>query len=143
MNIKIPSNKKCFLLFIGCVTTSEVMAKGQLNEEAVFDSINKIVAEHKIYATCLSLDSTSYQLVLTNWEREVDSAIEKIKSYKPSLTFIAKFKSAVATENLIDKNLSLADAMEYCHKNEEQVKKFYEFGHSRLSDAIGESTKSN
>jgi hypothetical protein len=111
------------------------------DETAIMQAVEKVVAEHKVYATCLSLEPTSFRIVQDNWAREVSQGAEALKALKPSPALVARFLVAVDSARLIDKDATLAVAMAFCQKNAAQVMKFHEFGFSRLSEAIDKAAK--
>ncbi len=111
------------------------------DESAILQSVEAVVAEHKIYATCFSLDSTAYQIVQENWLREVKQGAETLKGLNPSVAFMARFAYAVNPTRLLDEGMTISAAMAYCQKNEQQARKFHEFGFSHLADAIDQASK--
>ena len=111
------------------------------DDATLMKAVEKVVAEHKVYATCLSLEPTSYRIVHENWTREVSQGAEALKALNPSPALVARYIAAVDSARLIDKTMTLAAAMAYCEKNAAQVKKFHEFGFSRLSEAINAAFK--
>jgi hypothetical protein len=48
-------------------------------EAAVLQAVAAVVAEHRIYATCFSLEPMAYQLVRENWAREVKEGTEALR----------------------------------------------------------------
>lgn len=104
-------------------------------------AVEKVVAEHKMYATCLSLEPTTYRIVQENWTREVSQGAEALRAIKASPALVARYIAAVDSSRLLDKTMTLSAAMSFCQKNEAQVRKFHEFGFSRLAPAIDTAAK--
>ncbi len=123
-----------FIILLGAAFGTAPAAA--LDETAVMKAVEKVVAEHKMYATCLSLEPMSFRIVQENWTREVSQGAEALKELKPSPALVARFLAAVDSARLLDKKMTLDLAMAYCRQNEAQVRKFHEFGFSRLSEAI-------
>jgi hypothetical protein len=131
--------KRALSAVIASATITCVSANGyaaDLDEKAILRTAEKVVAEHRVYATCLSLDSIGYQLVQDSWDREVKRAMEALKELGASLMLTTRFAAAVRSEKLIDGGMSLSAAMTFCKKNEARVSKFYELGFSRLADEV-------
>ena len=126
-------------LLLGAV--SGAASAEAFNETAVMQAVEKVVAEHKVYATCLSLEPMSFKIVQENWTREVSQGAEALKSIKPSPALVARYLVAVDSSRLLDKTMTLTAAISYCEKNAAQVMKFHEFGFSRLSEAINTAVK--
>lgn len=112
-----------------------------LDETAILQAVEKVVAEHKVYATCHSLDALSLRLVQQNWSREVGQGAEALKALKPSAALVARYLVATDSARLLDKGMTLSAAMAYCEKNHAQVTKFEEFAFSRLAIAIDTAAK--
>jgi hypothetical protein len=125
------------LAFAALVVTQSASA----DDAAILQAVEKVVAEHKIYATCLSLEPTSYRIVQENWTQEVSQGADALKALRPSPALVERFAAAVDSSRLIDKTMPLSAAMAYCQKNEAQVRVFHEFGFSRLSQAIDAAAK--
>lgn len=106
------------------------------DEDKALQLTEAVVAEHRVYATCMSLDKTSLSIVEENWTREIKQAAERLRGEKPSADFIRRFSAAVEFDKLLDKSMTLAAAIDFCHKHDRQVVSFYELGFSRLVDAI-------
>ena len=123
------------------LATLGVTQPAAADDSAILQAVEKVVAEHKVYATCLSLEPTSYRIVQENWTREVSQGADALKALKPSPALVARFVAAVDSSRLIDKTMTLSAAMAYCQKNEAQVRVFHEFGFSRLSQAIDAAAK--
>lgn len=136
---KLPARPKLHLLLIATACTAAHAAAP--DETAVMQAVEKVVAEHKVYATCLALEPTTYRIVQENWTREVSQGAEALRALKPSPALVARFVAAVDSSRLIDKTMTLSAAMAYCEKNEAQVRKFHEFGFSRLSQAVDAAAK--
>jgi hypothetical protein len=135
-----PARLKLHLLLIAAACAAAHAAAP--DETEILQAVEKVVAEHRVYATCLSLEPTSYRIVQDNWTREVSQGADALKALKPSPALIARFLAAVDSSRLIDKTMSLSAAMAYCQKNEAQVRVFHEFGFSRLGEAISSAAKS-
>lgn len=120
---------------------STVSLAQPLNEEAMVKAIDAVVAEHQVYATCLSLESQGLPLVQESWRREVAQAADSLKSMKASPALLARFVSATDPSRLFDGNMRLSAAMELCRKNEVTVRKFYVFGYTRLAAAVEAAAK--
>lgn len=125
---------------VAAISPGAACAAG-LNESAVLQAVETVVAEHKAYATCLALDPLSFRLVQDGWKREVMQSAETLKGLNASPAFMLRFVAAVNPDRLIDLGMPLSAAMSYCQKNESQVRKFHEFGFSRLSNVIDRATK--
>jgi hypothetical protein len=108
----------------------------ELDESATLREVKKIVAEYRVYATCLSLDAPTLALVESTWQKQVAAAIEALRELKPGVTFIASFTLAVRFSNLLDPDMKLSQAMDLCHKNPAAAETFWAFGNSRLTDAV-------
>ena len=106
------------------------------DEAAVLNAIDKVVAEHRIYATCMSLDKLSHRVVQENWAREIKLGAEALRPLNPSVGFVARYAKAVEPSRLLENDMPLSTAMTYCWANEAQVQKFHVFDFSRLADAI-------
>jgi len=114
-----------------------VFAEGiKFDEEKAMAAVETVVAEHRIYATCLSLDKLSLSIVQENWRREVKLATEELREVKPSAAFLHRFAGAVDFANLLDRSRHLEDAMNYCHANEKLLVNFQTFEFSHLVTAI-------
>lgn len=113
-----------------------VHASERLDEAAVFAAVEAVVAEHRLYATCLSLDPLGYDTVQKIWELEVQDGLLALTRMKASPVLLARVGRAVSFDSLIDADLSLGEAIRYCHENMEQVRKLDEFGYTRLVNAI-------
>jgi hypothetical protein len=114
-----------------------VFAEGiKFDEEKAMAAVEKVVAEHRIYATCMSLDKMGLALVQQNWKEEVTLATEELRKVKPSATFVLRFAGAVDFSNLLNRSRNFGDAMDYCHTNEKQLRMFDTFEFSHLVTAI-------
>ena len=112
----------------------------EFDEAKALQFTEAVVAEHRIYATCLSLNKISLSIVEENWTREVKQAAERLQGEQPSADFIRRFSAAVEFDKLLDRSMPLAAAIALCHTHDRQVETFYEFGFSRLVDAIDKAT---
>lgn len=99
-----------------------------LNENAVNTAIDKVIAEHKFYATCSSLDDLSLKTIKYGWEKMVMETREELASYKPSAIFIAQFEPKTRFDSLVDQNKSLGETMRYCRAAPYKMSTYYEFG---------------
>lgn len=107
-----------------------------INEDAMVKAIDAVVAEHQVYATCLSLEPQGLSLVQESWRREVAQAADSLKSLKASPALLIRFVSATDVSRLFDGSMRLSAAVDLCRKNEATVRKFYEFGYTRLAAAV-------
>lgn len=98
------------------------------NEKAVNAAIDQVIAEHKFYATCSSLDDLSLKTIKYGWERMVQETREELASYKPSTIFIAQFELKAHFDSLVDQNKSLGETMRYCRTAPYKMSTYYEFG---------------
>lgn len=110
------------------------------DEEIALQLTEAVVAEHRVYATCMSLDKTSLSIVEENWAREIKQAAERLQGEKPSADFVRRFSAAVEFDNLLDRSMTLATAIDLCHTHGRQIETFHELGFSRLVDAIEKAT---
>lgn len=130
------------LAIVGLAASCAVVAQPSgFNEEAVIRAVDDVVAEHRVYATCLALDGAGLSLVQENWRREVARAVEILKDMNPTAKFVLRFSEATALSRLLDGDMRLSAAMDFCHKNEKTTRKFYEFGYTRLPSAIARAAK--
>lgn len=125
-------------LLLGASVASAVQA-ADVDEAAVLAAVERVVAEHRIYATCLSLEPGSYRLVQDLWAQDVKAASAVLRDARPSVGFVARFAAAVHPSRLIDEDRSLASAIAYCHPHETQLRKFHEYGFSRLATAVADA----
>lgn len=107
-----------------------------LNEEAAAKAIESVVAEHQLYATCLSLEPSALPLVQESWRRDVAQAADTLKRLKASPGLMARFMVMTDASRLLDDSMRLSAAIALCHKNEATVRKFHEFGQTRLAAAL-------
>jgi hypothetical protein len=111
------------------------------NADAVIRATDAVVAEHKVYATCLALDKQGLALVRENWRREVAQAVDVLRDLQPPALFALRFSEAIDFSRLLDGDMKLSAAVEFCHKNEKTTLKFYELGYARLSSAVALAAK--
>src|SRR3989338_4450634 len=129
------------LLTIALLGSAACSAKAaEFDETKALRLTEEVVAEHRIYATCLSLDKISLSIVEESWAREVKQAVERLRGEKPSADFIRRFSAAVEFDKLLDRSMTLAAAIDLCHTHDRQVETFYILGYSRLADAIDKAT---
>lgn len=140
MNVK-QKNTLILLLTMTLLGSAACFAEAaEFDEAKALRLTEAVVAEHRIYATCLSLNKISLSIVEENWTREVKQAAERLRGEKPSADFIRRFSAAVEFDKLLDRSMPLAAAIEFCHKHDKQVETFYMLGYSRLADAIDKAT---
>ena len=136
------SSLKWRVAAMACLSSSAVAAEPTtLNEPSIMRAVDAVVAEHRLYATCLSRTPQMLPLVQENWKREVSEAVDALKPLKPSPGFMAKFVAAVDFSNLLDRGMSLSAAIDLCQRNEKVVNKFHEFGYTRLGTAIRKAAR--
>jgi hypothetical protein len=109
-------------------------------DERVMHAVEKVVAEYRIYATCLSLDPMALSLVNETWNREVLAGVDALKEIGPSAALAARFATTVAPSQLLDPTMRLSDAIEYCKATRAQVLNFYSLSVSRLAPVIREAS---
>jgi hypothetical protein len=128
------------LLATGVQYSNNVYAS-TFDEGEAIKAVHAVVAEHKIYATCLSLDSQAFNGVREVWRHEVMDAEKVLKTLKPTPAFIVRYTTAIAPSRLLDDSMKLSEAIAYCKQNEKQFQKFYLLGYSRLVTALESATK--
>ena len=106
------------------------------NADAVIRATDAVVAEHRVYATCLALDGQGLALVRENWRREVAQAVDALRDLKSPALFALRFSEATDFSRLLDGDMKLSAAMEFCQKNEKTTRKFYELGYTRLASTV-------
>jgi len=122
-------------LALTLVSAAASAANPKFDEARALQAVNTIVAEHRLYATCMSLDKVSLSIVEENWRREVKQATEAFKDLNPPPTFWPQFNAAVSFDKLLDRNATLGSTMALCHKNDKAVAQFQSFGFSHLRSA--------
>lgn len=120
------------LMAIALINTNIAHAENKpINEAAVLKTIDNVVAEQRVFATCFALEPVGRKVVNDMWVKMVKDARESLASRKPSLKLIAQFEYKTQ-QRLVDERMTLKDAISYCEKNAEIQKKFYTFGYLDL-----------
>lgn len=104
-----------------------------INEAAVLKTIDTVMAEQRVFATCFALDPFSRKVVNETWVDMVKASREVLASRKPSIKLIAQFEYKTHPSRLVDDSMSLKDAITFCEKNAEIQKRFFTFGYLNLS----------
>jgi hypothetical protein len=112
-------------------------------DERIMRAVEEVVTEHRIYATCLALDPLSLSLVQEGWNREVRDGVDALKEIGASADLAARFATAVAPSQLLDVNMSLSNAIEFCKTNHDRVATYYKLGATKLAPAIRQASGKN
>ena len=115
---------------------SHASAQTSIDEKAVMAVVDKSIKEYRVYATCMSLDEMSLKAVKEIWNISRKEALQDLKSDGASLLFLARFALATEDSKILDADMKLAEAMPYCAKNKNNIKRFYVFGQSDLAQEI-------
>lgn len=121
------------LLVLGLVPP---LMAADFDEQRVLVAVDKIAAEYRVYATCLSLDAAGYDGVRQIWRMQVERGMAELNSLKASMEFAQKVGQKLSPAELVDGNMKLSEAIAYCAKNQAQLRTYMEFGFSSLDDAI-------
>lgn len=125
---------------IALLPTASNAGSSTNRDEQILRAVEKVVAEHKIYATCLALDPLSLSLVQEGWNREVRDGADTLKEIGASSDLVARVAMAVAPSRLLDVNMSLSNAIEFCKTNHDQVATYYKLGATKLAPAIRQAS---
>ena len=107
-----------------------------IDADRIMQSVEQVLEENRIYATCLSMDKNSLDFVRSNWRRMVGETRDLLRKANFDTSFLTLFELKVRAANLLDQNLSLHQAMAICHANEAMISRFYEFGFSNLRQEV-------
>ena len=99
-------------------------------------AVEALVVEHRIYATCLSLDPLGLALVKDNWQRMYIQATALLLPLQPSPEFVKRFDAASQQSRLLDTHQTLAATQQYCQAHQAEISRFYSFGFGSLAQAI-------
>lgn len=110
-----------------------------LNEAAILEAVNQVVADYGTILTCLALDERSHKVLLDSWpEVVVRPAAQALRALEPSAQLAARFAAAVEPSRLQGKDMPLSQAMALCHdkKSQELVRGVEIFQLPDLAEAI-------
>ena len=63
--------------------------------------LTQALAEHRVFLTCSSLDSTTHPIIVKNWQRDVDAATATLTANNVAAEVIAAFTTAAKPANLL------------------------------------------
>lgn len=112
-------------------------------DERIISAVEKVVAEYKIYATCSALNPMFLSIVMEGWDHEVQEGVNALREIDSNGILLANFATAVAPSQLLDPNMRLSDAIEYCKTNHAKIQTFFELGASRLYPTIMQASADN
>jgi hypothetical protein len=98
-------------------------------ESELLVSARAVVDKYRAIATCLSLFGDEYNVVGDTWNMQKRRAIDflSVTKPKPSAAFIHSFFEEVRSDELVQYDMRIRDAIGYCKKNEQLIKNFYSF----------------
>jgi hypothetical protein len=89
--------------------------------------LSQAIAEHRVFLTCSAFDPATHQQVLTNWQRDVTTAIAILAANDTPPEAIAAFEAAADPQALMPaEDIPFADVRQLCDSNPDWQKSYFE-----------------
>lgn len=127
--------KWCAALIFGLIYLSQT-AVAVADDEAVLRAAQAVTDEYKVYATCTALFPGGPQLVQELWDREINFGADYLKNTRKNLLLLTRYMVLVGGTKLYDPQMPLGEAVTYCERNQEAMKRYHVFDFLRMAEAM-------